>query len=1005
MAKSSQYSKITLLLWVLLSSIFIPFTTMDIPNTILRTLFFALSTILVVPQVWSQDVQFPITGKITGFEKKDFNADPQFWSACENPEGIMFFGNNDGVIIHDGEHWHKLNLPNNSSVRSLAVNSAGTVYAGGYNEIGVVKKDGKGRYVYRSMMEDLQLQSHNLENIWDIQVVGNKVLCRTFTELVIISGKTATHIPANTSYIYSGMAGSRYFIQDSNHGIMSLGASGQDLTMAFPADQYNNEEIFSIVPGSDNNKVVIITKTGNVYNGEAGSGKLTLSGNIFTGRQADQVTSALKYKGVLLIGTLSSKILLASTEGKLLETPALLLGLPETVVHKLYRNASNNIWVMQNNGLSYIDLQSPYSHLFSKASVYDALATNNCLYLATNQGIYVSLFNPSNPSSARNFTKTEGIHGQAWAVQSAEGDVIASHDTGLYQILGLEAKKIGNISGFWKITPIKDKKGYYLASHYNGLYLLRKEDGQWILGNKLTGFNESSRDIMPATEPGVYWICHGYKGVFRIRVDSDYSRITSVDHYTNRNGLQSAFNVNVARWQGDVVFTTNTGIYSYNAAQNRFVPHKELNRILDPEKNTRKLLQAGRKTWFVQDDEAGYFYTTEKKPALQKELFLNLKGMFNRGMEAITVLSPDKVLFGTTSGLYLYSLSTRKADKGVATLISGISYSQDQEIQNLPPASSKSEPQVLPNQTDILRFEFAAPKMNHGTGIQYSYMLENVDKNWSAWQTLPYKEYTHLRPGTYTFKVKSRNTAGVTAKEAVYYFTILPKWYQTNAAYIAYGLLSALLVVLALKLISKRVERQHRRAREEEQRTKRMLEMEVERLRLQRDKEQITQDKQHLEEDVLMKSKELANYTMLLLKKKEIFGEITSDLKELREYSKNEESRKKIFEIFQKLNQHKIGDDYMEVFDVNFEKVHHNFFEKLKKLNPTLTKRELRLCAFVKMDLTNKEISPLLNISLRGVENARYRVRKKLNVAHEDNFVAYLEKVAREAEPPVQAEA
>lgn len=953
----------------------------------------------------AQHNPFPLTGKVTGFEKADFNADPQFWVGCENRDGIMFFGNNDGVIIHDGEHWQRLSLPNNSSVRSLALGPEGTIYAGGYNEIGRVIKARNGRYAYHSMMEELQLEGHNLENIWDIQVVGNRVLCRTFTELVIISGKTATHIPANTSYIYSGLAGSRYFIQDSNHGIMSLGASGKDLTMAFPADQYNNEEILSIVPGTDNNKVVIITKAGNVYNGEAGAGKLLLTGNIFNGRQTDQVTSAIKYKGILLIGTLSAKILIASTQGTPLETPALLQSLPETVVHRLFRNTNGNIWVMQNNGLSYIDLQSPYSHLFSKASVYDALATHNALYLATNQGIYVSSFNPSNPSSARNFSKIDGIHGQAWAVQYADGDVIASHDTGLYQISGASPKKIGNISGFWKITPVAEKQGHYLASHYNGLYLLRKERNEWVLGSKLTGFNESARDIMPAGEPGVYWICHGYKGVFRIRVNPNYSRVTSVDHYTNRNGLQSAFNVNVAQWQGSIVFTTNTGIYSYNAAQNKFVAHKELNRILDPEKNTRKLLQAGQKTWFVQDDEAGYFYTSEKKPALQKELFLNLKGLFNRGMEAITVLSPDKVLFGTTSGLYLYSLNTKKAGGNIATIISGISYSQDQEIENLPPYSSSAEPQVLPNQTDILRFEFAAPKMSHGTGIQYSYMLKNVDRNWSAWQTLPYKEYTHLRPGTYTFKVKSRNTAGVTAKEAVYYFTILPKWYQTYAAYVAYAVLSVLLIVAALKLISKRVERQHRRAREEEQRTKKMLEMEVERLKLQRDKEQITQDKQHLEEDVLMKSKELANYTMLLLKKKEIFGEITSDLKELREYSRNEESRKKIFEIFQKLNQHKIGDEYMEVFDVNFEKVHHNFFEKLKKLNPTLTKRELRLCAFVKMDLTNKEISPLLNISLRGVENARYRVRKKLNVAHEDNFVAYLEKVAREAEPPVQAEA
>ncbi|MES2486870.1 MAG: LuxR C-terminal-related transcriptional regulator [Bacteroidota bacterium] len=78
--------------------------------------------------------------------------------------------------------------------------------------------------------------------------------------------------------------------------------------------------------------------------------------------------------------------------------------------------------------------------------------------------------------------------------------------------------------------------------------------------------------------------------------------------------------------------------------------------------------------------------------------------------------------------------------------------------------------------------------------------------------------------------------------------------------------------------------------------------------------------------------------------------------------------------------------------------MHHNFFERLKALNPELTKRELRLCAFVKMDLSNKEISPLLGISLRGIENARYRIRKKIGVSTEDNFAAFLESVAKDAE-------
>lgn len=963
---------------------------------IFSALFFNLS-------FFAQDsfkINNAFTGKVKQYSRSDFNADPQFWTVCEDKNGVIFFGNNDGVVIFDGEHWQKINLPNNSSVRSLLSTSGNTVYAGGYNEIGTIQKDSNGRYFYKSLIEDLQLEGKNIENIWQIHSLKGKVLCRAFNELIIITGKTATHIPASNSFIYSNLVGKDYFIQDINHGILKLDSKGRELIPVFDATEINNEEISGILTAAAG-KIIVVTKSGNIYKGDPLTGKLQLLNNVFTNLPKDQVITAIRYTNeTLFLGTLSSKIIVVNNKGEVLKTPAVFQNLQDAVIHQLFKTSGNNVWVMQNNGLAFIDFKSPYTYLFNKASVYDALIHKGIYYLATNQGVYYSV--QSSSSMALEFKKVPNLHGQAWSVQLLEGEVIAAHDNGLFKIDNGQAVRIGNVSGFWKVTPVKNKSGHYLASHYNGIYLLEKEGDEWILHNKISGFDESSRDIMASDEADTYWVCHGYKGVFRIRINPTYTRVNSVDHFTNKNGLGSSFNVNVTKWKGEIVFTTNTGIYTYNSSQNRFLPHKRLNSILDSSQNTRKLIEYGDKTWFVQDDEAGYFYTNEKTPTLHKDLFLNLKGSFNRGMECIVSLNANSILFGTTTGLYLYNLGNNTNSKGVYTAITQISYSKDQKFELLPLTDTQTEPAALPNQTDILRFEFAAPKMTHGTEIQYSYMLENVDKNWSAWQNIAYKEYTHLRPGSYIFKVKSRNTAGLVGQEAVYNFTILAKWYQTTLAYALYIIGALILLYILIRYISNRIDKEHQKTKAEAQKTKKLLELELEQLKLQRDKEKITLDKIHLEEDVINKSKELANYTMLLASKKDIFAEITDDLKQLKESVKNEDSRKKILEMFQKLNQHKIGEEYMEVFDVNFEKVHHNFFEKLKEINPTLTKRELRLCAFVKMDLTNKEISPLLNISLRGVENARYRVRKKLNVNHEDNFVSFLEGIAREAEQQEQ---
>jgi len=129
---------------------------------------------------------------------------------------------------------------------------------------------------------------------------------------------------------------------------------------------------------------------------------------------------------------------------------------------------------------------------------------------------------------------------------------------------------------------------------------------------------------------------------------------------------------------------------------------------------------------------------------------------------------------------------------------------------------------------------------------------------------------------------------------------------------------------------------------------------------------------------------------MLLVKKKEVIGDMYDELKLMSKALKPGNIRKSVQGLIGRIKQHQIGEEYMEVFDVNFERVHVDFFNSLLDLNPELTKRELRLCAFVKMGLSNKEIAPLLNISVRGVETGRYRIRKKLGI-QEKNFKSYLD--------------
>lgn len=917
------------------------------------------------------------------FGKNDFKSDSQFWTMVEDNDGVLIFGNNSGILIFDGEYWKNISLPNKSSVRSLLIDDNGLIWVGGYNEIGNLKKDEFGNYYYKSLIDQLHLNNINFENTWKIHSINNKIVIRTFKELIVIMGKTVTHIKANQAFTYSAVANGNLIVQDAENGIYLLNKNGDKLIFSINSKDFKNSLITASLP-INNEEFFLVTSDGHVYLANLNSKTIIKQKELFEKGHIDPINCGIqKNDSTLLLGTLSSKIIELKKNGAVNKTNISFNKVKNTAILNFYKLKSNNIWVLQNNGISCLDFNSQYSNIFDFASVYDILIDNQTIYIATNKGVYyLNKFENFNYQ----LNKIEDLPGQTWSLTKVEDEIIIGHNDGIFVFKNNVLKRIDGRTGFWKITPIKGKKNSFLASSYNGLFLIEKEKSNWVLKHPINGFEESTRDILPSDDPNTYWVCHGYKGVYRLVINAEYTRVESVEHFTTNNGFKSPFNINVVNYNGKIVFTTNNGIYTFNKKTKTFIPDKTLNSILNPSKNTRKLLYTKNHTWFVQDDEPGYFNNNNVKEII-KAPFSNLKGTFNEGMECI-IPNNDYTFFGTKDGMFLYDIH-KFNNQNTFTSFSNIIYTKGNQKQFAPINSSKNI--ELPNNSDILRFEFSAPKIAPYTQMQYSYFLEGLDDNWSSWSTNPFKEYTKLSRGQYIFKVKSKSNTGINGKEISYTFTVLPAWYQTNFAYLLYILLFCSIAFIIYKLILKKIENEKRKTKLETLKDQKLIKLELEQLKLSIEKKKITEDNNHLELDLIDKSKELANYTLLLSKRKEAFLELSNDLKQLKDIVKNNESKNKIIQIFKKLNQNSIGDKYLEIFDVNFERVHLNFFKNLKQIDSSFSQRELRLCALIKMNLTNKEISHILNISDRGVETARYRIRKKLNLPSSESLSLFLE--------------
>ena len=164
----------------------------------------------------------------------------------------------------------------------------------------------------------------------------------------------------------------------------------------------------------------------------------------------------------------------------------------------------------------------------------------------------------------------------------------------------------------------------------------------------------------------------------------------------------------------------------------------------------------------------------------------------------------------------------------------------------------------------------------------------------------------------------------------------------------------------------------------------------------EKEKEIVELKNQQLEYDLKHKSQELADSTMNLIRKNEILSEIGNDINAISEEIKKEEgitvAYKKLQLILDNIRQNIAHDSDWKRFEQNFDIVYENYLKRLGEQYPLLNTNDKKLCAYLKMDLSSKDIAPLLNMSVRSVETARYRLRKKLGLSRDANLTEFLQR-------------
>lgn len=261
--------------------------------------------------------------------------------------------------------------------------------------------------------------------------------------------------------------------------------------------------------------------------------------------------------------------------------------------------------------------------------------------------------------------------------------------------------------------------------------------------------------------------------------------------------------------------------------------------------------------------------------------------------------------------------------------------------------------------------------------------MEGYDNDWSSWDSKTEKDYTNLSNGEYTFKVKARDYQHNESPVMSYTFIIKAPWYKTTWAILGYMAILAGLVFMIRRYLKHKLLLQQQKFEEEQKKLKYIHHLELEK----NEKEIIRLQKEKLEQEVLLKKKELANTSMHLMEKSDTLTKIKERVSRLNSETNDIKSITDLIKDAEKINAN------WEVFAAHFDELNDDFLNKLKKQYPQLTTSDLKVCAYIKLNLTTKEISQLLNITVRGVEVSRYRIRKKIGLPTEQSLSTFFNQI------------
>jgi DNA-binding CsgD family transcriptional regulator len=735
-------------------------------------------------------------------------------------------------------------------------------------------------------------------------------------------------------------------------------------------------DIISIEPSN----YLVLTERNGVYQFKDGSyGKWNSNAESYFLKNRISSGYRLNNSNDIAIGTLLGGLVILDSNGSAKSKIDNTKGLQNNTISCITADGTGNLWLGTYNGIDKININSNSSLFFPdgelKGALYDIALWHEYLYFATTNGLYrIKHHTYYDPFLPKDFTLITNTQGQAWGLDIIDDNLFLAHNDGGFLInKDGTASKISKDPGVWKFQKVSDN--HLILGTYSGLELYAKEGNSYNYVKHLEGFEESSRILVQDKFKNL-WVSHPYKGVFKINYNNQNQTI-SVAKVQQNQGIDNLKNCYATLIDGELFITNEEGAYTYVKEQDNFFKEPLINSLFEDQQLKRLIQQPDNTLWYISDKDAGIIRKTKSgfDVTLEKEIVTTSKNKFVGGFENLFPISDEEVLICSNKGvIYKHKQHpSQHTNKVAINAIHLIKNGSDSIVQNRFQESSELKLKAKENN---LIFTYSSNHISKQKDfIQYSYMLEGFDENWSNWEGNSSKEYTNIPSGKFIFHVRSLTPFSPEISEATVEFTIQRPWYASLLMLSIY----ALVFILALSAMIIYPKKKYTKEKEIILELKKETEAEV-----------VDLKNEKLQSEIDFKNKELATATMHLLQKSETLKQIEAEVDKISLLIKDPQAKKELRKMISILNSDIRLEDDWQNFSFHFDQVHHNFIARIKEDYPVLSPTDLKLCAYLRLNLTTKEIAPLLNISPRGVEISRYRLRKKLNLDGDVNLNTFM---------------